>query len=92
MVSMRMDVVGVGEAGFGVAAIAEWPTEMIATPARPARTMPATATLCLFMGTGTRFACKIRLLPSVSEVPPVCDAVRLSLQEPDGWTDEFGLS
>jgi hypothetical protein len=46
-----------------------WPMELIATTTIPAKPTPATATLCLFMGTGTRFACKIRLLPSVSEVP-----------------------
>jgi hypothetical protein len=68
-----------------------WPTAMTATTAKPARAMPATATLCLFMGTGTRFACKIRLLPSVSEVPPIRDAVWLWLQEPDDWTVERGF-
>jgi hypothetical protein len=70
MVSMRIDA-GEGVAGFGVAAAAVWPTAMTATTAKPARAMPATATLCLFMGTGTRFACKMRLLPSVSEVLPI---------------------
>ena len=68
MVSIRI-VVGVD--GFGVAATAVRPTEVTATTTKPARPTPATATFCLFMGTGTRFACKIRLLPSVSEVLPV---------------------
>jgi hypothetical protein len=69
MVSIRIDVALWSV--LVVAAAAMWPMEVIATITRPAKLTPATATLCLFMGTGTRFACKIRLFPSVSEVPPV---------------------
>jgi hypothetical protein len=47
MVSIRSEV-GVGP-GAGVAAVAMWPMEVIATTARPARPTPVTATLCLFM-------------------------------------------
>src|SRR5260370_13234528 len=82
MASIRTDA-GLGS-GFVVAAAAMWLTEVIATTARPAKPTPATAAFCLFMGTGTRFDCKIRLLPSVSEVLPIWatlgDGVQLSLQ------------
>ncbi len=76
MVSMRTVVAG--DTGLGVAATAVWPMEVIATATRPARPAPAIATFFLFMGTGTRFACKIHLLPSVSEVLPI-RAMRLRL-------------
>src|SRR5260370_42405922 len=91
MGSIRRDA-GVGW-GFLVAAAATWLTEIIATTTRPAKPTPATATLCLFMGTGTRFACKIRLLPSVSEVSPI-RATRYSvwLQQADDGTGELELS
>jgi hypothetical protein len=89
MVSMRI-VVGVG--GFGDAAIAVWPREVIATAAKPARPPPAIATLCLFMGTGTRFACKIRLLPSVSEVLQVRAMGTALVAGAASWTGEAVLS
>jgi hypothetical protein len=90
MVSMRI-VVGLG-AGVVVAAAAMWLMGAMTTATRPAKPMPATATFCLFMGTGTRFACKIRLVPSVSEVLPIRATGSAFVAEADGWTGEMGLS
>src|ERR1700733_14911972 len=89
MVSIRI-VVGVD--GFGVAATAVRPTEVTATTTRPAKPTPATATLCLFMGTGTRFACKIACCRVYRKCRRSADTIQLSLQKADDWTSERGLS
>jgi len=64
-------MVGGGAEGFAAAAETVRPEAAIITIARPVSPAPATVAHCLFIGKETRFACKIRLLPSVSEVPPV---------------------
>ena len=79
MASIRTDA-GDGS-GFAVAAAAMWLTEVIATTTRPAKPTPATATFCLFMGTGTRFDCKIRpVAECIGSAADPRDAVQLSLQ------------
>jgi hypothetical protein len=79
MASIRTDA-GDGS-GFVIAAAAMWLTEVIATTTRAAKPTPATATFCLFMGTGTRFECKNT--PVAECIGSAADpryAVQLSLQ------------
>jgi hypothetical protein len=59
------------EGEFTAAAETVWPEAAIITMARPANLAPVTVALCLFIGKEARFACKICLLPSVSEVMPI---------------------